>query len=46
MAWERWQFWYEEVVHQTELIRKALMRFLKAKLAQAFSHWRGPSAQP
>ena len=39
MAWEQWQFWYEEVKNQQFRMAGALNRMKNMKLSQAWEQW-------
>jgi len=39
MAWEQWQFWYQEKMHQAFLMAGVIKRMLNRKLSQAWEQW-------
>ena len=44
MAWEKWQCEAQEMKRQQMLLKRGLMRMIKAKLAQAWTKWRVEAA--
>ena len=37
MAWEQWQFWYEDLLRQRDLLASAMARIQKLKLSQVLT---------
>ena len=40
MAWEQWQFWFDEVMEQRRKLAQALGRLRHRKLSMAWNTWR------
>merc|ERR1712086_778039 len=46
-AWETWQYWYEDMMYQKDLLSRPMMMWMKNLMARAFNTWRAcPEGPP